>query len=196
MVQVHRGAAPEEDEDFQDTSDHFTSPEPQRFQVRRHVNTQRKLIDWDLEVYRKWLIIGDSNLCSIPDFFNRDLQIESFPGGHFRHGQALMEKAVPPENVTVEKVILSFGMNSRGNKYRETTVKNLQGAIRYTRRKFPHAEVWVPLVNYSSALPAEEKDNLEILNQHIERSMNFIPLLPENEFCTEVDDIHWTEEML
>ncbi len=158
VAQVHRESDPEDDV-FQDSSDHFTSPEPQRFQVRRHINTQRKLTDWNLAVHKKWIIIGDSNLSRIPDFFNKDLQIESFPGGHFRHGQALMEKTCPPSDLIVEKVVLSFGMNSRGNKSKETTVKNLQGAIRSTKRKFPYAEIWIPLLNFSTDLP--EEDNAE-----------------------------------
>ncbi|KAL7375484.1 hypothetical protein ABVT39_018257 [Epinephelus coioides] len=102
QVQVHREISPEE-EIFQESFDHFTSPEPQRFKVTRHRNTQRKLTDWDLRVRRKVLIIGDSNLSNIPDFFNKDLQIDSFPGSHFRHGQALMEKTVVPDDLVVER---------------------------------------------------------------------------------------------
>ncbi|KAL7374890.1 hypothetical protein ABVT39_008664 [Epinephelus coioides] len=162
QVQVHREISPEE-EIFQESFDHFTSPEPQRFKQYTRL-------------------------------FNKDLQIDSFPGSHFRHGQALMEKTVVPDDLVVEKIILSFGINSRGNKSKETTVKNLQGAIRSSKRKFPYAEVWVPLINFSSNLPAEEKENLQTLNDHIERNMGFIPLLPQNKFETEEDDIHWTTE--
>lgn len=194
-AQVHREALVEEDgDDFEESFDHFTSPGPQQFRVFRHPNTQRKLTDWNLVVRKKFLIIGDSNLCSLPDFFNKDLQVESFPGGHFRHGQALMEKTIAPQGVVVEKVVLSFGINSRGNKSKETTVKNVQGAIRSTKRKFPYSEIWIPLVNFSQALPAEERENLEVLNDHIERNMPFIPLLPEDKFQTEADDVHWTSE--
>ena len=110
--------------------------------------------------YKKWLIIGDSSLSNLPDFPFRDLKVESYPGGHFRHAQALMEKAVPTSQIVVEKVVLSFGINGRGNKSRETTIKNLQGALRATKRRFPFAEVWIPLVNFSPNLPMEEQDNL------------------------------------
>lgn len=194
MVEVHSPMNQGEEDLFEDSADHFTSPEPSRFQVRRHVNTQRKLTDWDLVVTKKWLLIGDSNLSRIPDFFYKDLQVESYPGGHFRHAQALMEKTWPPKDLIVERIILSFGMNSRSNKSKETTVKNLQGAIRSTRRKFPYAEIWVPLVNFSSQLPDEEKENLRTLNDHVERNMGFIPLLPESRFQVEADDVHWTED--
>ena len=193
MAQVHQEEGSDEDL-FEESFDHFTSPEPQRFKVRRHPNTQRKLMDWDLVVDRKWLVIGDSNLCSLPDFLSKNLQIESYPGSHFRHGQALMEKTVPPDDLVVEKVVLSFGINSRGNKSKETTVKNMQGALRSTKRKFPFAEIWIPLVNFSSALPAEERENLQTFNDHIERNMPFIPLLSDDKLQTEADDVHWARE--
>ena len=105
-----------------------------------------------------------------------------------------MEKTMPPIGLVVEKIVLSFGINSRGNKCKETMVKNVQGALRSTKRKFPYAEIWIPLVKYSEALPQEEQENLETLKEHIERNMPFIPLLPEAKFQTESDDIHWTPE--
>lgn len=191
VAQVHQEDSAEEIL-FEDSFEHFVDPEPQRFKVRRHINTQRKLTDWNLQVQKKFLIIGDSNLATIPDFFNKNLQVESFPGSHFRHAQALMEKTVPPQDLVVEKVVLSFGINSRANKSKETTVKNLQGALRTIKRKFPYAEIWVPLINFSEDLPDEEKENLQILNDHIERNMPYIAPLPQDRFHTEGDDVHWT----
>ncbi|KAE8277359.1 hypothetical protein D5F01_LYC24726 [Larimichthys crocea] len=90
VAQVHRESDEEgsEDEEFVDSPDRFVQQGPPRFGVFRHPNTQRKLTDWSLDVYRKILIVGDSNLAMFPDFFNRDLQVESFPGSHFRHAQA------------------------------------------------------------------------------------------------------------
>lgn len=192
-AQTHQDADSEE-ELFQESFDRFTSPMPQRFKVYRHPNTQRKLTDWELVVLKKVVFLGDSNLCNMPDYYNRDLQIDSFPGAHFRHAQALMEKTEPTEDLVVETIVLSFGMNSRGNKSKETTIKSVQGAIRSTRRKFPYASIWIPLVNFSSALPEEEKENLQTLNDHVERNMAHIPLLPAEKFQTEGDDVHWTAE--
>lgn len=192
-AQAHQDADSDE-EPFQESFDRFTSPMPQRFRVYRHPNTQRKLTDWELVVLKKVVFLGDSNLCNMPDYYNRDLQIDSFPGAHFRHAQALMEKTEPTEDLVVETIVLSFGMNSRGNKSKETTIKSVQGAIRSTRRKFPYASIWIPLVNFSSALPEEEKENLQTLNDHVERNMAHIPLLPAEKFQTEGDDVHWTAE--
>lgn len=72
------------------------------------------------------------------------LQIESFPGGNFRHAQALLEKLNEPENLEVEKVVLAFGMNSRTNKFRETTMKSVQSAVRSAKKRFPVAQIWIP----------------------------------------------------
>lgn len=191
-IQVHREEVLEEDI-FEESFDRFTDPEPPRYRVHRHPNTQRKLTDWNLVVTKKCLIVGDSNLSNFPDFFNKDLQVECYPGSHFRHAQALMEKTIPSPTVTVEKVILAFGINGRENKA-ETTIKNVQGALRSTKRKFPYAQIWIPKVNFSPHLPGEEQDNLESLNLHLERNMPYIPLLPEDRFQTEADDIHWTPE--
>ncbi|KAM7396088.1 hypothetical protein PAMP_019160 [Pampus punctatissimus] len=187
-------AALDREEDiFVDSPDRFTQPDPQRYGPYRHPTTQRKMTDWSLRVSRKYLIMGDSNVGNLPEHFNKDVQIESFPGAHFRHAQALMEKTVPPQDLVVEKIILSFGINSRGNKCKETTVKSLQGAIRLAKRQFPYADVFVPMVNYSAALPDNEKENLDMLNSHLEQNMVYIPLLPENRFKTVSDNVHWTE---
>lgn len=184
----------EQEEIFQESFELFTHPEPEKFRVNRHQNTQKKLTDWNFSAQKKWLIVGDSTLCSFPAFYCKDLQVESFPGGHFRHGQALMEKTTAPSSLVVEKIILGFGINGRGNKLRETTMKYVQGIMRSTKRKFPYAEIWVPLVNYSDALPEEEKDNLEALNNYIIRNMPHIDKLPADQFQTEEDDVHWTAE--
>ncbi|KAM7365193.1 hypothetical protein PAMP_010818 [Pampus punctatissimus] len=194
VAQVHREESQLDEDEFVDSFDHFTQPEPRRYRVFRHDNTQRKLTDWHLDVEKKWLIIGDSNLSSFPDFFNKDLQVDCFPGAHFRHAQALMEKTTPRQDLVVEKIILSFGINSRANKSKETTIKSVQGALRSAKRQFPYAEIWIPLVNFSTDLPQDEQDNLLILNEHLERNMPHIPLLPERKFDTEMDDIHWTVE--
>lgn len=194
QAQVHQQDNEEEEEIFEQSFDRFVDPGQRKFQVHRHANTTRKMTEWNWEAKKKWIILGDSNLSRLPEFFCEDLQVESFPGANFRHAEALMRKTEPPQDLVVEKVVLSFGINSRGNKPKETTVKNVQAAIRATKARFPYAEVWVPLINFSQTLPAEEKENLLVLNEHIERNMPYIPLLSLEDFQTEDDGIHWTVE--
>lgn len=167
-------------------------PQPTQFGPTRHIRTDRKMVDWTLSVSKKWLIIGDSNLSRLPHHGIPNLQIDSFPGANFRHMGAVLSKAVV--QVLVEKVLISCGLNSRGQKFKETTVKQLQTALRMARRRFPYAEIWIPLVNYSTALPEREQRNLIQLNTHIYKNMPYICHLPTASFQTEQDNIHWTRE--
>lgn len=184
QVQIHR-------EDIVQQSLEVPSPPRQQLQrVTRHINSERKMIDWGLSVRKKWLIIGDSNLSRMPTYDIPDLQIDSYPGASFRHAEALMKKSTSV--VTVEKVILSFGLNHRGQKARETAIKQLQAAVRAAKKRFPYAEIWVPLLNFSSALARDERQTLKIINGHIEKNMPFLSALDDEDFDTEMDNVHWT----
>ncbi|KAL3995678.1 recombining binding protein suppressor of hairless [Sarotherodon galilaeus] len=170
----------------------FTST-PMQFKnkVTRHINTDRKMVDWTLSVNKKWLIVGDSNLARIPPFTIRDLQIDSYPGGNFRHAQAFISTAT--SQVTVEKVVLAFGINCRLQKPKQTAIKQMQAAVRAAKRQFPYSEIWVPVINHSTLLSSEERTNLQILNGHIQRNLPFIPALDYKHFRTESDCVHWTK---
>lgn len=192
LGQVHRSPLKEQEEDDWPTV--FTDFTAERFRPRRHNPTQQKLSEWELEVNHKWILLGDSNVGGLPEHSCEDLQIESYPGWHFRHAQNVMEKAVVRTDVVVEKVILAFGIISKTNKSKETMVKNLQAAVQTAKTAFPYAEIWIPLVNYSTNLPLEEQQNLQTLNAHIQRNMGVLELLPSHLFQTEPDDIPWTRE--
>lgn len=178
-------------QETEDSQDQLTSPVLPRQRVTRHVNSERKMIDWGLSVRHKWLIIGDSNLSRIPPYDIPDLQIDCYPGAGFRHAEALCKKAT--NSVAVEKVVLSFGLNHRSQKAKETAVRQLQAALRAAKRKFPFAEIWVPLINFSSTLARGEQQTLMVLNRHIERNMPCLPPLRAQDFATEQDNVHWTK---
>ena len=93
----------------------------------------------------------------------------------------------------MEKIVLSFGINSRENRSRETTLKNAQAALGVARSRFPGSEVFIPQVNFSRGLPLGDQRNLRILNEELEARFPFIPLLPEDLFRTTSDHVHWTE---
>ncbi|KAF0022091.1 hypothetical protein F2P81_025655 [Scophthalmus maximus] len=192
QAQVHHQAGDQDDVDWESSDeDEPSTPTQRRQTVTTHVNSDRKMIDWDLEVTKKWIIIGDSNLSRIPPFHIPDLQIDGYPGANFRHAEALIGKTTT--TVMVEKVILSFGLNHRNQKARETSIKQLQGAVRAAKKKFPFADIWVPQLNFSSDLTTDEKQTLQVLNSHIERNMPGLPPLQESDFHTAQDNIHWTE---
>lgn len=192
-VQVHRSqeVENESEEEVERSIRDLFDQEPPRYRVRRHPNTKNKNVDWNLVSEKKWLILGDSNVDKFPEFTNPDLQIESFPGANFRNMDQVIAKS-EISDPAVEKVVLSFGINSRGNKPKETTIKNVQGAVRSARDRFPCAEIYVPLVNFSGDLPEEERNNLRMVNEYIQRNQTYIPLLLDDEFETEDDQIHWT----
>lgn len=94
-----------------DVSGSHSTPDPTIFRPTRHIRTNRKMEDWTLTATRKWVILGDSNVARLPPHSIPDLQVESYPGANFRHAEGILAKTKC--NVVVEKVILSFGLNSR-----------------------------------------------------------------------------------
>lgn len=174
----------------------FTGPTAQTVattrRATRHINTPNKLRDWNLSVRKKWLIVGDSNVARFPPFQMPDLQVDSFPGATFRHAETILLKATIV--TSVETVILSFGLNNRSQKTRQTTIKQMQRAMKVAKQRFPLATIWVPLINFSRALPHQEQTNLHDLNVYIHTNYDSIPELGRTQFSTERDKIHWTHE--
>lgn len=168
-----------------------TTPPPKYFKPTRHLNTNRKLVDWKLTAHKKWVMIGDSNLARFPEYVIPHLQVESYPGANFRHAKAIISSAI--SQVVVEKVVLAFGLNCRDQKVQETSLKNLRAAFTATQKTFPFAEIWFPLINFSEQLKHKEQKTLRDLNTQIEIHVPFIPLLPKEEFQTGPDHIHWTK---
>lgn len=80
------------------------------------MNTDRKLRDWTLNIYCKFLIIGDFNLSRFPHFREQDLQIDSYPGGNFHHAANLLTNAT--YSTELEVIVLAFGINHRLQKAR------------------------------------------------------------------------------
>lgn len=155
-----------------------------------HPHFSQKSSEWHWKVTKKWLFIGDSNLNRIPPYTKASLQIESFSGATFRNMEQILTKLTP--QMMVEKLVLSVGINARTQKAKETTVKQLQRALRAAKIAFPASEIWIPLINYSDKLPQKEQDALSTINDHIKANMPFISLLPKNKFTTERDNVHWT----
>lgn len=162
------------------------------FPVIQHIHTMRKLSDWRFKAHKKCCILGDSNLARIETHEIKDLQIDSYPGATFRNAEAVISKA--EIHTKVEKIVLAFGINHRNQKCQETAIKQVQKALKVTKEKFPKATVFIPLINYSDQLDAEEQQNLADLNAHIKRNMVHLPQLPKSKFQVNRDKIHWTPE--
>ncbi len=94
----------------------------------RHINTDRKQTDWSLNLKKKFIILGDSNVSRIPAFHIPDLQIDSFPGAKFQHAGNLVEKATIA--LEPEILVMSFGLNNRSQRcFSPQPVKRSTGLI-------------------------------------------------------------------
>lgn len=165
-------------------------PSPKR--VTTHPRTAKKVRLWDLKICQSTLIIGDSNVGRIGTFHNQDVQIDCYPGANFLHAEALLLKA--KAHCQVNNIVLSFGMNSRTAKVKETTVKQIQRALKAAKDKFPKAHVWIPRINFSGCLPTLQQTNLQAINAYLARNCQTIPQLPNSDFHTVGDEVHWTPE--
>lgn len=140
----------------------------------------------------KNLILGDSNLSRFPQHWNKHLQIDSFPGGNFRHAAAFISSATC--SVAPRNIILAFGLNHRSQNARVTACKQLQAALKATGQRFPAARVMIPRINFSPSLSQQDKTNLSALNRFISEKCDFIDKLSDSLFHTEVDHIHWSRQ--
>ena len=155
----------------------------------RHINTKRKLTDWNLKISKKFIIIGDSNLARFPASNCPDLQVESYPGAKIHHAGILIEKAIL--ETVPEKMIVAFGLNNRQQRYRMSATTELQRAHSIIKKRMPGTEILFPLINFSRTLPQGEQGILEHLNTHIKNHLSSIPALPSALFHVESDGVHW-----
>lgn len=128
----------------------------------------------------------------VPPYAADGVQIDSFPGAKWCHAETLLEKATSETSVT--NLIFSFGLNNRSQRDKTVAVTELKRALRAAQGKFPGADIRIPVINFSSALPQPEKDTLLHLNDFISGLKEHIPALPDEVFTTGRDDIHWTDE--
>lgn len=165
---------------------------PKGYKPVKHLRTIKKLVEWGLSIRKKYCILGDSNVGRINHHPFAEVQIDSYPGATFRHAENLINKA--QVHVTVEKLILSFGLNHRGQKLKLTAIKEMQRALKAAKERFPNASIKIPLINFSRTLRGNEQTILDGLNMHISRNMSHLPLLPNSQFRVGEDQIHWTPD--
>lgn len=172
------------------TAERSSSPQTPLYKPTRHPQTEHKSRDWSLHIVKKWVVLGDSNISRIPSFTSPDLQMDSYPGASFPHAEAILSTAT--NAVTVEKIVLSFGLLHKGQNNPGTAVKELQKLLRTAKNRFPHAEILVPEINFSKSLPLMEQKNLTHLNHYIFEHCNSLLPLPQTQFHTDRDKVHWT----
>lgn len=158
----------------------------------RHINTERKQIDWSLNLKKRYVIIGDSNVSRIPAFGIPDLQIDSFPGAKFQHAGNLVERATVA--LEPEILIMSFGINNRTQRCFTRASQEIHRAYRLARTRLPHTEILIPVINFSDLLAQEEQILLQEINEYIKSNINFLDALPSHQFEVERDMVHWTSD--
>ncbi|XP_073710889.1 uncharacterized protein [Misgurnus anguillicaudatus] len=165
-----------------------------RREPTRHRRTNRKIFDWEISIKQKVVIIGDSNLARIPFCSHADVQIDSFPGATFYHINGVLEKILPKP--LTEIVILSVGLNNcLGKQETTTTCKQLQQLLRTSKAKFPNAQIYIPIINFSENLENATQGLLGKLNSFIGNKCQFLPDMNRLLFRTEPHDpVHWTRE--
>lgn len=166
------------------------TPAPEPGQVTTHSTGFKKLAKWTLTLRKKKVIMGDSNLDIVKVFQDEELQIDSFPGGTFHHAGVLLGRAGVGEQV--QQLVLCFGIGHHTQKVPLTAIKQLQTAIRKAREVCPNAKIWVPLIHYDPTLSESSIQTLRELNNYIQTHLTYIPLIPQEQFQTRDDKIHWT----
>lgn len=156
-----------------------------------HPARNRKLEDWTFSSNKDILILGDSNINRIPRFNHPHVQADSYPGARFYHFTQIMDKTIVHPHTKM--LILSVGINNRDQDPKNTSVKQLRALLKRARSAFPNAEIKIPIINFSSRLPQDQQNNLREINTFISGQAHLKPL-PQDQFKTVADDIHWTPE--
>ena len=159
-----------------------------------HKHTYRKIQEWSLEVRKEALVIGDSNLARIPRFTHAKIQVDSYPGATFHHISSILKKLPPHPQVT--HLIISAGINNCLQEQEPTTTwKQLQQLLKTAHITFPKANIHVPIINFSLALPDKKRALITKLNNTIAHKCNFLPEINQLLFSTVPGDpVHWTPE--
>ena len=160
----------------------------------RHPNTSQKGKNWNLDIIKPVVILGDSNLSRIPSFTDERVQIDSFPGAGIHHLHVLLKKLSPA--LQVREVILSIGLNNCLRKLLPTTSdKQLSLLMAQAKQTFPNARIRIPVISYSDRLDGDKRYRIHLLNRTIVNKYNF--LTEVNKACFKVnekDQIHWLPE--
>lgn len=157
----------------------------------RHEHRGNKALNWSLKPRRPYLIIGDSNLSRLPLIHHSEVQVDCFPGAKIHHITRILKHKTPASPV-VRTVVLSVGINNRNQESStpgDGMVRALMEAAGYT---FPHARIRIAALNWSKQLPLPTISNLIRINAAILRTQQAINPLPQDQFVTEDDGIHWT----
>lgn len=152
----------------------------------------RKITDRQFRCTKPIWFLGDSNLSRMPPHCSAEVQTDSYPGASFYHFSQILEKT--PLHALVKLVVLLVGINNKDQDPHKTSIKQLRMLYRKAQSVFPNANIYFTLINYSQALPREQKQNLDIVNEFAQKRLPVLGRLVEDQFHTVSDNIHWTQD--
>ena len=180
-----------------------TSPRAPKGAPKRSINVfspeTKTKTEWKLpQLHFPTVYLGDSNLKRITKVHGSSMHILSYPGGKFSNIFAMLKNSL--QYRCVKNVIISLGINERGNNVKNTSSPLLKRLIEEAKRVFPNAQInmasmqWNPL-----KLSSYENKTLEDLQVSIEKSedINVISKLNTDSFKIDPVDktgIHWSKE--
>ena len=172
-------------------SDFDLPSSPPLNQYTHHAHGGDKTNNWTLDPTRKTIIMGDSNIARLPTILDERIQVDCFPGANLSRALHLLKHKTPTTD-TVERVILSFGINDKHRSNTSLLDNSLRKLWSAARATFPHAQIHIPVINTSNSLSNTHRANMNTLNQLIRAIPDHIPRLSRDQFHTDADNIHWT----
>lgn len=170
-----------------------TTPEPNLQKPFRHINTYRKNLEWEIVPRKPVLFIGDSNLARFPDYNIEALQVDSFPGAKIDNITNILEKLSPHKEV--QKLVVSVGINNCMNGHKPLTMeKNYSSMVKQAKRAFPHAEVFISIIQTSVKTSKSVQILADEANKFLRKTFRVLEGIPEAQFQLQQDKVHWTAE--
>lgn len=174
------------------TKTNLTSKNQNNITIHHHQGNKYR--NWSLTPQKPIIIMGDSNLKRLPSITDQNIQVDCYPGARIKHAIHILRNKTPPTNST-QKIILSFGINDKDDPDMKKMKKEFRKLSDIANSTFPLAEIFIPLLNFSKNLTQNQKYNLMNLNKTIQLQhppQLTIKQIPDAEFRTEMDLIHWT----
>ena len=150
---------------------------------------------WRLpQIHKPILIIGDSNLSNIKEVrqtMKNQVQIISYPGARFEDLYEIL-KNMPNPILQVKHLILSVGINNRGQNANATSNKHIGNLYFQATKKFPNAKIYYPHIGHRLSSD-REMQNLQDF-EWTWRNLGSTILPSVSVTRTTSDGIHWTPE--
>ena len=147
---------------------------------------------WTFGSEKEIYLIGTSNLSRIPPHPHGNVQVDSFSGATTYHFLQAMQRTPPHPHV--RHLIISIGLNNRELNPEKNTNKQLNLLYQTACTVFPNAQIHVPLIHFSPNLPPTQQANLTKVNSFITSHYSTLSHIPAQQFFTQGDGIHWTQE--